>query len=284
MAEQEQPPAQSLDVTAVPRNLVRHEPREGVQRGLGGTGETADGGERFRRGHTGSVATTRECVDWFRDGGAVPVSRLVFVRHGRSRHAELGILAGRAGCPGLTEQGVAQAREVATELLDRYGLPDAVETSPVRRARQTAELIVDTLRIGVPPVQDDRLTEPDPGLADGMTHAESAARFGSFDPRSEPDRPTAPGGESWNRFLARIEHYVEAQDSRPGEHRWVVTHAGFMVWLVRHLSGATGSALWLDPGNCSSLVFEVDEGRWTLAAYQPFKSPERSSTQSDQPS
>lgn len=86
------------------------------------------------------------------------------VRHGEAENNVLGLLnsgAGKREYP-LTERGRKQAAETAEFL--RGEQPDFIVASPVLRARQTAEIIADTL--GVPITLDLRLTE---------------ARFGSFE-------------------------------------------------------------------------------------------------------
>ncbi|MBW0108792.1 histidine phosphatase family protein, partial [Pseudonocardia sp. KRD-182] len=83
---------------------------------------------------------------------------LLLIRHGRPRPEESATGAGVD--PPLTEPGRAEA-----DLLGRYLAadpgPDVVYTSPMRRARETAEAI--TARSVVPLTVDDRLREFDHG-------------------------------------------------------------------------------------------------------------------------
>ena len=80
---------------------------------------------------------------------------LYFLRHGRSINAAE--WSGEDESRPLTEEGkVAMVQEAAT--LARRGLtPDVVVTSPLARARQTAEIVAAGLQMGVPLEPDDRL-------------------------------------------------------------------------------------------------------------------------------
>jgi phosphohistidine phosphatase len=79
---------------------------------------------------------------------------------------------------GLTPAGAAVLR-AATPLWRRLNLrPDLVLTSPLPRARQTAEILVEALGIGRSPVADDRLLPGAgwPQLAQSMQHDGAARR------------------------------------------------------------------------------------------------------------
>ena len=64
---------------------------------------------------------------------------IVLVRHGTTEQNVRGLLLGRAD-PSLSADGVEQARILAA-LLEREGRPTRVVTSPLRRCRETAEVI-----------------------------------------------------------------------------------------------------------------------------------------------
>lgn len=70
--------------------------------------------------------------------------RLVLIRHGESHHTLRGVIGGPAGCTGLTERGVGQARALARRLTATGELADcaALLCSPWSRARQTAEALM----------------------------------------------------------------------------------------------------------------------------------------------
>jgi broad specificity phosphatase PhoE len=198
--------------------------------------------------------------------------RLILIRHAESRHIMEKIIAVRSACPGLTENGFAQAWALAQRLRTTCELGEAPRLlcSPALRARQTAEAIASAL--GLEATEDDRLIEMDTGEAEGMTGAEYEARYGRFSPVSEPSRPFAPGGENWEQFMARV---VATQQSialaHPGQTVVAVTHAGFIVVSFLMLLGIspTEQRAWIDPLHTAFTEWEWIEAKeqWRLVRY-----------------
>ena len=79
----------------------------------------------------------------------------------------------------------------ATACTTKGATADVVLSSPLPRARETAEIIAPVLGRPIEFVAD--LEEHRPGEADGCPFVDFADRFGMFDFRAEPDRPFAPG-------------------------------------------------------------------------------------------
>jgi len=135
------------------------------------------------------------------------------------RHAEpalTGRLLGQCDPP-LSEQGSAHASTL---------LPDArlaiVYTSPLRRARETAERIARGARIEVV----DDLREITFGPWDGLTWAEIESADPEFAARKLRDwrGVTVPGGEAWSDFARRVTIAFERIQSGPRPAA-VVAHA-----------------------------------------------------------
>ena len=78
-----------------------------------------------------------------------PVTTLVLVRHGATAHtADKRFSGGLASSnPGLTDEGRAQVREVADWLAPLGEAVEAVVTSPVRRTRESAEILAERLAL-----------------------------------------------------------------------------------------------------------------------------------------
>jgi broad specificity phosphatase PhoE len=90
---------------------------------------------------------------------------------------------------------------------------------------------------------DPNLREPHPGEGDGLTRAEFAARYGDPESHADPDRPWAPGGESWNDFVRRVRRTIDEIPTRyPHQTVLSVTHAGFIVQFFRSLFAVSDSA------------------------------------------
>jgi len=127
-------------------------------------------------------------------------SRLYLVRHGQTESSRRMAYSGRADIA-LTEHGRGQAR-VAAEQLAGSGI-DAVVSSPLIRARETAQAIADAT--GAPLEVDERLTEVDYGDFEGLDREGASARFGrAFDDwRADPFGSPVPGMEPLGGALAR---------------------------------------------------------------------------------
>lgn len=143
-----------------------------------------------------------------------------FVRHGESQANLDRVFANRATfAADLTATGVAQAQALARALAGE--LVVHVYTSPLPRARQTAEIVATAL--GVPCTTDDALREYDVGDFEGAPYGgehgwrweryervETAWRAGDLDARH-------PGGESLadvrDRFLPFLDRLAARRES-----------------------------------------------------------------------
>jgi len=99
--------------------------------------------------------------------------KICIVRHGETDWNAIGKLQGREDIP-LNEKGREQAKSCATAL--QNGNWQAVVTSTLSRAKQTAEVIANTLNIAE--IHEDfNLIERDYGKASGLTPEERNKRF-----------------------------------------------------------------------------------------------------------
>jgi probable phosphoglycerate mutase len=175
-----------------------------------------------------------------------PVTTLVLVRHGATSHtADKRFSGGLASSnPGLTDEGRAQVREVAEWLAPLAEAVAAVVASPVRRTRESAEILAE--RLGLDLVEEPGFAEMEFGAWDGLTFAEVKERhpeelagwLGSLD--------VAPrGGESFReveqRVLAGLARVVERFAGRTV---LVVSHVTPIKTLVAHAVDAPLSALF----------------------------------------
>lgn len=151
-------------------------------------------------------------------------TRLLLLRHGQTELSRQRRYSGR-GNPELTEAGRSQAADAARYLASKGGI-DAVVTSPLRRAHDTAAAAADAL--GLPVRVDDDLIETDFGEWEGLTFAEAAERHPDLHGRWLRDtglRP--PGGESFDDVAGRVQR---ARD------RIVADHGPATVLVVSHVT------------------------------------------------
>ena len=127
----------------------------------------------------------------------------------------------------ISSSGVKRAKSASA----RIGIVDAVITSPLVRARQTAEIIAEG--IGVGPVDtDDRLIETDAGDWTGLTFHEIRTGWpGWLDQHKWPDN-----FEKEIDIVARMaEVLIDIAARHPGASVVAVTHSGAMRNLDRSL-------------------------------------------------
>jgi broad specificity phosphatase PhoE len=156
------------------------------------------------------------------------VSSLLLVRHGRTEANARGVLLGRADPP-LDPTGRAQAESIGAVLRSgRFGPVLGVVSSPLRRARQTAELL------GGSHVLDDRLIELDYGEWEGRAVTDvSTQEWAGW--RADPGfRP--PGGESLRELGERVRTACDSWSS-------TVHRPGVLV-LVSHVSPIKAAVAW----------------------------------------
>jgi len=198
--------------------------------------------------------------------------RLILIRHGDAHAGLTGIVGGPTGCAGLTPLG----RHQAEALRDRLALsgelaPEVFLTSELPRAIETAEIIAPALGIGVAG-RDCDLCEVHTGDADGTRWADYSSLFGAFDMMAEPDRPFAPGGDSWNGFHHRV-HSTMQRLARDHSDATVIAvcHAGVIMASIRTIFAMPhpGTTAVLRPSNTGMTVWEHDPGsdRWSLHTF-----------------
>lgn len=196
--------------------------------------------------------------------------RLFLVRHGDAHAGLRGLIAGPTGCRGLTDLGREQAARLRDSLAGRRLDVDAIVTSELPRAIQTAEIVAPPLGISAMPRHCD-LCEVHTGDADGLHWDEYHERFGSFDMAREPDRVFAPGGDSWNSFHARVDRAMRRlADEHLDRTVMAFCHAGVIIASMRNLLGDgpdDRAHARLVPTNTGLTEWEFDGERWTLRVY-----------------
>ena len=169
--------------------------------------------------------------------------KLYLLRHGRTRWNEEGKLQGRTDVP-LNEEGRAGALRAREELRN---VPfSAVFSSPLSRARETAEIIA----AGKAAVTTDaRLLELRFGAAEGMDifslPPEERPTYLLF---SDPARYVPPaGGERWDELLTRCGAFLH-DVILPGEGRWehvlIVAHGGAVRGLFGSMFGPRAGEIY----------------------------------------
>jgi uncharacterized phosphatase len=140
---------------------------------------------------------------------------LYLVRHGETDWNRQRRIQGSTAIP-LNATGRDQAARTA-RLLGRRSW-DAILTSPLSRAVETASIISGELGLGAPEVLED-IAERAYGAAEGLGVAELARLF--------PDDAPVPGRESREEVTERvIGALLRVAADRAGEHLVLTTHGG----------------------------------------------------------
>ena len=176
-----------------------------------------------------------------------PASCCVLVRHGETEWSLDGRHTGRTDLP-LLPEGVDQARALRPVLSVRPFA--AVLTSPLLRARETAELA----GLGLGAVVDDDLAEWDYGAYEGVTTAQIRVER----PGWELFADGAPGGESAEEVGVRVDRVIARIRSTPGDVACVAHSHVLRVLAARWigLEPTVGRSLVLDPAAVSELGWD----------------------------
>ncbi|WP_306359132.1 bifunctional RNase H/acid phosphatase [Nocardia sp. CC227C] len=188
-------------------------------------------------------------------------TRLLLLRHGQTELSVQRRYSGR-GNPPLTVLGREQAARAAKMLAARGNI-SAIVSSPLGRARETAEAAGHAL--GVPVRVLDGLIETDFGAWEGMTFAEAREHDPELHTRwlGDPSLP-APGGESFDQVRERVEAVRrDLVALHPGENVLVVSHVTPIKTLLQLALGVGPSLLYrlhLDLASLSIAEFYSDGG------------------------
>lgn len=188
-------------------------------------------------------------------------TRLLLLRHGQTALSVDRRYSGH-GDPDLTDLGRAQA-DAAAGRLGRQGGIEVIVSSPLRRARATAQAVAD--RLGLEVVVHDGLIETDFGAWEGLTFREAAQRDPELHREWLGDVEVAPpGGESFARVAERLAATkADLIASYPGARVLAVSHVTPIKTLLRdalHVGPELLFRLHLDLASLSIAEYYPDGG------------------------
>lgn len=264
--------------TWVPREQNKHADRL-ANEALDGkrSGVTVAGEDPYREpAGDGSDSLIEEIEEPAAEPGITGTTTLVLVRHGVTEHTSSKRFSGGLGGdnPALSEEGREQARATAAWLKERGIGVDTVIASPVRRTRETADIVATALGLGVE--EEPGIAEMEFGEWDGLTFVEVMERDkDAFEAWVSDMAAAPPGGESFHaveeRVLAALTRLLA---THAGETLVVVSHVTPIKTLVAHALGAPLDAVFrmdLQPAAVSIVAFFPDhrtgERRGALKLY-----------------
>lgn len=153
---------------------------------------------------------------------------IYLIRHGETDSNVNGLLHGITDVP-LNDKGLRQAELIGRRMAEIPHL-DRIVTSPLQRARRTAEAIV--AYSGLPLEVDDALSEMNFGEAEGLPYHEIGEVYPEQSRRflDTQDRDVRyPRGESRGEFFQRVQLAIDDIATRYlGQDVVVVSHSGFI--------------------------------------------------------
>ncbi|HLZ64199.1 MAG TPA: histidine phosphatase family protein [Ktedonosporobacter sp.] len=163
------------------------------------------------------------------------MTHLYLIRHGQMDGIKPGINGSVVPNSGLSPMGIAQAEALRDRLAVSGEIrADVLISSPLRRAKETADMIAPAL--GLPVLVDDEMQEFNLGSTEGLTLGEITERFGFFEPDKEPFRRVCPDGDSVAEFRVRawrgIDRILREYD---GKTIVIVCHGGIIEVVFMYI-------------------------------------------------
>lgn len=183
--------------------------------------------------------------------------RVCLIRHGETDWNRAGRLQGIEDIP-LNSTGENQAVLVG-DYLRTNGTWDTIVSSPLKRAKRTAELVAE--RLGFKTVVfEDLLRERDYGESSGLTREERKTRF--------PDG-NEPGWEPIEHVRMRSMQVLnKLSQGENGRNIIVVSHGAVINSMLALLSnGEIGTGKTALENACISYLLCNDKGKWEIESY-----------------
>ncbi len=178
-------------------------------------------------------------------------TRVVLIRHAQSESNAAAICECRGDSP-LTARGKGQAARLARRLESQFPTASALYSSPLGRARQTAEIIGRRLKLPVERLGD--LREIHVGRWEGLPLSEV-----DLMPLHENADFTFHGGESPRQFSTRAAQAVrQLVEDHPGETVLAVGHGTVLAGAIAFLLGKEplfGNPYTMKNGGAAVLAF-----------------------------
>ncbi len=180
---------------------------------------------------------------------------IYILRHGQTAKNRDNLLQGRSNVP-LNDAGLQQAEAVRDSFRSEGIRFDAVYSSPLIRAVQTAEIAAGD---AFPIITDERLIEMDYGPYEGMDLQNPAPEVLEFF-RDFVHNPAPDGMEQLQDVVARLGSFLEEiREEAAGRNILVSTHAIAMKGALEYLTPGSDGSYWSKYiGNCA--IYAVDLG------------------------
>ncbi len=178
--------------------------------------------------------------------------RIGLIRHGKTDWNARGKIQGQTDTP-LNDEGIRQAHALANRLSQDTMKWDAVISSDLSRAYETARIIAAKLHIPLLP-GEKKLRERYFGLIEGTTEEERLERWGADWRKSDS------GQESDEAVRSRALSFVEETTAQePNCNILMVSHGSLLAQLLK---GLNPELMDKPIGNLSYSIMQLEAGKW----------------------
>lgn len=191
--------------------------------------------------------------------------KIYLIRHGETDQNKRKCLQGRSDVE-LNEYGRELARKTAEGLMDVDF--DIIFTSPLKRAKETAEIIKGDR--GIPIFCEARIQEISFGEYEGLCYGKDGYSIPDEDFMNFFHKPqeyaTAPGGESFEEIIDRTGAFLQEllQNERyKGKNILLSTHGCALKALLMNINGSSLAEFWGEGvhKNCAVSLIEVKDSQ-----------------------
>lgn len=175
--------------------------------------------------------------------------KLYVTRHGQTQWNRDNLICGVSDIE-LNEKGISQARQLAA-MLREYSI-DEIYSSPLIRARKTAEII--SAELDVPVMIDQRLFEQNYGIYEGAIRGTDA-----FMELKKQFAYTGAKNESLLHIAQRVYNFLDdIKEKSRDKNVLIVSHGGICRVINTYFNSMTNEEfLNFNQPNCSLMVFDL---------------------------
>lgn len=175
--------------------------------------------------------------------------KLYITRHGQTQWNKNNLICGISDIE-LNTKGIEQANELAL-ILKKYAI-DVIYSSPLLRAKKTAEII--SKELGIPVVIEQRLFEQDYGIYEGQDRSTE-----DFLDLKKQFAYTGAQNESLFHIAQRVYNFLDdIKEKEPDKNVLIVSHGGICRIINTYFNSMSNEEFFkFNQPNCSLMVFDL---------------------------
>jgi 2,3-bisphosphoglycerate-dependent phosphoglycerate mutase len=193
--------------------------------------------------------------------------QFTLLRHGKSEGNAQHIFQGQADFP-LNSEGQQQTQTLANKWVQEDTHFNLLISSPLLRARQTAEIIAN--KLGLKIEKNDLLKEVDNGQMAGLSLDKIDELFPLREDRRNPFTPIGETGETWYELYLRAGRFLQLLTEYPPGNYLVVSHGGTinsLLWAALGIVPRTPNHIptfYFENTAYATLGYSPEDNLWQL--------------------